>query len=173
MGFLSTAATEAEPVKGNFAFKDCWLGLEVRFPSPSDEIRRISIQRISTLTRSFVALFLQWVRDNIHSFGGDASRIDISGLSAGAHVCHQMLLHAARLAPAPVGSRLILKTNPFFESKLTFSRFLSHPGSFQNRLPPIQRHPHQPSRPQRLPHRSVQTPLLSCRPRPRISHRPH
>ncbi|KAL7414751.1 Alpha/Beta hydrolase protein [Mrakia frigida] len=70
MGFLSTAATEPEPVKGNFAFKDCWLGLE-------------------------------WVRDNIHSFGGDASRIDISGLSAGAHVCHQMLLHAARLAPAP------------------------------------------------------------------------
>jgi len=135
MGSLSTAATECEPVKGNFAFKDCWLGLEVRLFSQMFAGLFFE-RRSSLLISSFVILWPQWVRDNIHSFGGDASRIDISGLSAGAHVCHQMLLHAARLSPAPVSSFLIPKRFPssthrsislnFFHSS---SRLLSKPPS--------------------------------------------
>ncbi|KAK8854472.1 hypothetical protein IAR55_003210 [Kwoniella newhampshirensis] len=45
-------------------------------------------------------LGLEWVRENIASFGGDPNQVHLSGLSGGAHVVHQLVHQAARLAPA-------------------------------------------------------------------------
>ncbi|KAF8528531.1 carboxylesterase [Hysterangium stoloniferum] len=58
-------------------------------------------------------LALEWVRDNITSFGGNPNDIRISGLSAGAHSVHQLLHHVARL-PAGVNSpfqRVCMQSN--------------------------------------------------------------
>ncbi|KAJ7579694.1 Alpha/Beta hydrolase protein [Mycena floridula] len=64
-GFL---ACDEPKIKGNFGFKDQWMGL-------------------------------LWVRDNIARFGGDPNDIQVSGLSAGAHSVHQLVLYASRLPP--------------------------------------------------------------------------
>ncbi|KAJ6624887.1 Alpha/Beta hydrolase protein [Mycena sp. CBHHK59/15] len=42
-------------------------------------------------------LGLEWIKENIHSFGGDSTNIQITGLSAGAHSVHQLLHHASHL----------------------------------------------------------------------------
>lgn len=38
-----------------------------------------------------VRVGLEWVRDNITSFGGDPSRVNLAGLSAGGHIVSQMM----------------------------------------------------------------------------------
>jgi len=53
---------------------------------------------------------LLWIRENISAFGGNPDNIQISGLSAGAHMVHQLLHHASRLPPrefAPFHSALL------------------------------------------------------------------
>ncbi|KZS96571.1 carboxylesterase [Sistotremastrum niveocremeum HHB9708] len=44
-------------------------------------------------------LSLLWIRDNISSFGGDPANVQLTGLSAGAHSCHQLLHYVSRLPP--------------------------------------------------------------------------
>ncbi|EKD05160.1 hypothetical protein A1Q2_00546 [Trichosporon asahii var. asahii CBS 8904] len=39
---------------------------------------------------------LEWLQRIAGSFGGDAAQVHLSGLSGGAHLCHQLLHHAAR-----------------------------------------------------------------------------
>ncbi|TEB33306.1 alpha/beta-hydrolase [Coprinellus micaceus] len=64
-------------------------------------------------------LALEWVKDNVASFGGDPTSIQISGLSAGAHSVHQLMHHALTLpdgVPAPFTSAVLqsnaMLTNP-------------------------------------------------------------
>lgn len=40
---------------------------------------------------------LQWIKENISTFGGNPEDVQISGLSAGAHLVHQLLHRASRL----------------------------------------------------------------------------
>ncbi|EJD48329.1 carboxylesterase [Auricularia subglabra TFB-10046 SS5] len=56
-------------------------------------------------------LALDWVRENIASFSGDPSNVQVLGLSAGAHSCHQLLHYASRLpdnATAPFQSAVLM-----------------------------------------------------------------
>lgn len=56
-------------------------------------------------------LALEWVRKNIASFSGDPSNVQVLGLSAGAHSCHQLLHYASRLpenATAPFQSAVLM-----------------------------------------------------------------
>lgn len=61
---------------------------------------------------------LQWVKDNIASFGGDPDDIHVSGLSGGAHVVHQLLHVAARRGQAPFVSATLL-SNAILTNALT------------------------------------------------------
>lgn len=61
---------------------------------------------------------LEWVRANISAFGGDLSQVHLSGLSGGAHIVHQLLHHAARLAP---------RTAPFVTATLQSNAILTDP----------------------------------------------
>ncbi|KAK4689641.1 hypothetical protein P7C73_g460, partial [Tremellales sp. Uapishka_1] len=61
---------------------------------------------------------LQWVKENIASFGGDPDQIHLSGLSGGAHLVHQLLHQAARLAPQP---------SPFVTALLQSNAILTNP----------------------------------------------
>ncbi|OCF41074.1 hypothetical protein I317_05085 [Kwoniella heveanensis CBS 569] len=63
-------------------------------------------------------LGLEWVRDNIKSFGGDPEQVHLSGLSGGGHVVHQLVHQAARLAP---------KKAPFITAHLQSNAILSAP----------------------------------------------
>lgn len=47
-----------------------------------------------------VSLAFDWLKANAGPFGGDASRLSVSGHSAGAHLC-AMLLSQGRLGPSP------------------------------------------------------------------------
>ncbi|KAJ7065320.1 Alpha/Beta hydrolase protein [Mycena amicta] len=42
-------------------------------------------------------LALLWIKENISSFGGDPQKIEVNGLSAGAHAIHQLLHFASHL----------------------------------------------------------------------------
>ncbi|WVF67724.1 hypothetical protein IAT40_002483 [Kwoniella sp. CBS 6097] len=63
-------------------------------------------------------LGLEWVRDNIKSFGGDPDQVHLSGLSGGGHVVHQLVHQAARLAP---------KKAPFITAHLQSNAILAAP----------------------------------------------
>ncbi|ODN92138.1 hypothetical protein L198_05811 [Cryptococcus wingfieldii CBS 7118] len=63
-------------------------------------------------------LGLEWVKKNIAAFGGDPSQIHLSGLSGGAHVVHQLIHQAARLAPSPA---------PFITAHLQSNAILADP----------------------------------------------
>ncbi|WVW85202.1 hypothetical protein I302_107240 [Kwoniella bestiolae CBS 10118] len=65
-------------------------------------------------------LGLEWVRDNIESFGGDPAQVHLSGLSGGGHVVHQLVHQAARLAPAKA---------PFVTAHLQSNAILASPVS--------------------------------------------
>ncbi|GFZ43710.1 hypothetical protein JCM24511_01430 [Saitozyma sp. JCM 24511] len=69
-------------------------------------------------------LGLEWVRDSIAAFGGDPEQVHLSGLSGGGHVVHQLLHHAARLAPSKA---------PFVTATLMSNAILTDP------LPPSSR----------------------------------
>lgn len=61
---------------------------------------------------------LQWVKENIASFGGDPDDIHLSGLSGGAHIVHQMLHIAARRGDAPFVSAT-LQSNAILTNAVT------------------------------------------------------
>ncbi|WVQ95293.1 hypothetical protein IAU59_002388 [Kwoniella sp. CBS 9459] len=63
-------------------------------------------------------LGLEWVRNNIKSFGGDPDQVHLSGLSGGGHVVHQLVHQAARLAPAKA---------PFVTAHLQSNAILADP----------------------------------------------
>ncbi|OXC65569.1 hypothetical protein AYX13_05414 [Cryptococcus neoformans] len=63
-------------------------------------------------------LGLEWVKENIDSFGGDPNQIHLSGLSGGGHVVHQLVHQAARLAPKPA---------PFITAHLQSNAILGDP----------------------------------------------
>ncbi|WWC90315.1 uncharacterized protein L201_005248 [Kwoniella dendrophila CBS 6074] len=63
-------------------------------------------------------LGLEWVKQNIESFGGDPNQIHLSGLSGGGHVVHQLIHQAARLAPAQA---------PFVTAHLQSNAILADP----------------------------------------------
>lgn len=64
-------------------------------------------------------LALQWIKDNIDSFGGNPEDIEISGLSAGAHSVHQLLHHISLL---PEG-----ENSPFHTAVLQSNAIVSDP----------------------------------------------
>jgi len=45
---------------------------------------------------------MQWVRDNIHCFGGDPDNVTLAGRSAGAYSVHAQMLHEFRRPRTPV-----------------------------------------------------------------------
>ncbi|KAF8643007.1 hypothetical protein AX16_009252 [Volvariella volvacea WC 439] len=72
-------------------------------------------------------LALQWIRDNIDAFGGNASDIQIAGLSAGAHSVHQLLHYASHL---PEGHQA-----PFQSAILQSNAILTDPKTPQELRP--------------------------------------
>ena len=51
-------------------------------------------------------LALEWVRDNIHHFGGDASNVTLGGRSAGAYAAEAQVLYELRRPDASIDSQL-------------------------------------------------------------------
>lgn len=63
---------------------------------------------------------LQWLQGVAEAFGGDPSQVHLSGLSGGAHLCHQIMHHAARLGAS--GQRA-----PFVSCLLQSNAILGNP----------------------------------------------
>ncbi|KAH9836084.1 carboxylesterase [Rhodofomes roseus] len=73
---------------------------------------------------------LLWIQDNISAFGGDPTKIQIAGDSAGAHSCHQILHYVSRL---PEGQKA-----PFQSAFLQSNGLLTTPSSKADHRPQFQ-----------------------------------
>ncbi|KZV99974.1 alpha/beta-hydrolase [Exidia glandulosa HHB12029] len=65
-------------------------------------------------------LALEWVKANISAFSGNPEDVQIVGLSAGAHSCHQLLHYASRLPEAtlaPFQSALLMSNAILLDAK--------------------------------------------------------